>query len=74
LITGGASALFGRPFLTSTFGHLDLPLIGSLELASAMVFDLGVFLVVVGATLLILINLGMAHRASHEEEDPGWKP
>jgi multicomponent K+:H+ antiporter subunit A len=74
LITGVASALFGRPFLTSTFGHLDLPLLGSLELASAMVFDLGVFLVVVGATLLILINLGMAHRASHEEEDPAWKP
>jgi len=33
-----------------------------------MAFDLGVYLVVVGATLLILINLGLAHGASHEGE------
>jgi multisubunit Na+/H+ antiporter MnhB subunit len=32
--------------------------IGEFELASAMAFDLGVYLVVVGASLLILINLG----------------
>jgi len=66
LLTGLASWLFGRPFLTSAFGHFDLPLIGEFELASAMAFDLGVYLVVVGATLLILINLGLAHHASHE--------
>ncbi|MDP2170878.1 MAG: MnhB domain-containing protein, partial [Rhodocyclaceae bacterium] len=69
LLTGAASWLFGRPFLTSAFGHVDLPwigqLIGEFELASAMAFDLGVYCVVVGATLLILINLGLAHHASH---------
>jgi len=70
LLTGLASWLFGRPFLTSTFGHFELPLIGEFELASAMAFDLGVYLVVVGATLLILINLGLAHHASHDGE-PG---
>jgi hypothetical protein len=37
----------------------------SFELASAMAFDLGVYLVVVGATLLILIHLGLMHDASH---------
>jgi len=67
LLTGAGSWVFGRPFLTSAFGHFDLPLVGELELASAMAFDLGVYLVVVGATLLILINLGLAHRASHDE-------
>lgn len=66
LLTGLGSWLFGRPFLTSTFGHFDLPLVGEFELASAMAFDLGVYFVVVGATLLILINLGLAHHASHE--------
>jgi len=69
LLTGTASWLFGRPFLTSAFGHVELPwigpLIGEFELASAMAFDLGVYFVVVGATLLILINLGLAHHASH---------
>jgi multicomponent K+:H+ antiporter subunit A len=70
LVTGLASWLFGRPFLTSTFGHFELPLIGELELASAMAFDLGVYLVVVGATLLILINLGLAHRARNTKRQP----
>ena len=66
--TGLASWLFGYPFLTSTFGHFQLPLIGEFELASAMAFDLGVYLVVVGATLLILINLGLVHNAGQEQE------
>ena len=70
LLTGAASWLFGRPFLTSAFGHVALPWPGSgaIELASALAFDLGVYLVVVGATLLILINLGLAHHASHDGE------
>ncbi|WP_445156869.1 monovalent cation/H+ antiporter subunit A [Halomonas sp. E14] len=56
--TGLASWLFGYPFLTSAFGHFHLPLIGEFELASAMLFDIGVYLAVVGATLMILVNLG----------------
>ncbi|MDP1652736.1 MAG: monovalent cation/H+ antiporter subunit A [Rhodocyclaceae bacterium] len=78
LLTGLASWLFGRPFLTSAFGHFELPGAGKwggeFELASAMAFDLGVYLVVVGATLLILINLGLAHHASHDGETTRWKP
>ncbi len=74
LLTGLASWVFGRPFLTSTYGHMNWPLVGEFELASAMAFDLGVFLVVVGATMLILINLGLAHRASHDKEPQPWKP
>jgi multicomponent K+:H+ antiporter subunit A len=64
-LTGLASLAFGYPFLTSTFGHFDWPLVGEFELASAMAFDLGVYLVVVGATLLILIHLGLMHDDSH---------
>ncbi len=59
--TGLASWLFGYPYLTSTYGHLDWPIVGAFELASAMAFDFGVFLVVVGATLMILTNLGGLH-------------
>jgi len=58
LLTGVASWLFGYPFLTTTFAHLHWPLIGEFELASALLFDLGVYTTVVGATLLILANLG----------------
>jgi multicomponent K+:H+ antiporter subunit A len=63
-LTGLASLGFGYPFLTSAFGHWHWPVVGEFELASAMAFDLGVYLVVVGATLLILIHLGLMHRAS----------
>jgi multicomponent K+:H+ antiporter subunit A len=58
LATGLGSWLFGYPFLTSAFGHFHLPLIGEFELATAMLFDIGVYLAVVGAVLMILINLG----------------
>ncbi|WP_010486713.1 monovalent cation/H+ antiporter subunit A [Pseudomonas sp. S9] len=57
-LTGVGSWLFERPFLTSAFGHFEIPFIGEIELATAMIFDLGVYLTVVGATLLILANLG----------------
>ncbi|MGM0701176.1 MAG: monovalent cation/H+ antiporter subunit A [Pseudomonadota bacterium] len=70
LATGLGSWLFGYPFLTAAFGHFHLPLIGDFELATAMLFDLGVFLAVVGATLMILVNLGRVttiHRPTLEE-------
>jgi multicomponent K+:H+ antiporter subunit A len=56
--TGLGSWIFGKPFLSSWFDHFDLPWIGEFELASAMLFDLGVYLTVVGSVLLILANLG----------------
>ncbi len=58
LLTGLAALLFGRPFLTAGLIHIELPLVGSLELASSLTFDVGVFLAVVGTVMLILENLG----------------
>lgn len=68
-LTGAASWLFDRPFLTSWFDYFQLPLFGEIELASAIAFDLGVYLTVVGSTLMILANLGKMttdHRPVHE--------
>jgi multicomponent K+:H+ antiporter subunit A len=59
--TGAASLLFGYPFLTSSFRYVDIPVLGRLPLASALIFDLGVFVLVVGATVLMLIAL--AHQS-----------
>ena len=56
--TGLGSWLFGYPFLTSTFTYVTLPIVGKFELASAMLFDLGVYLAVVGTVLLILSGIG----------------
>jgi len=78
LASGAASMLFGVPFLTS--GHLEwnVPLIGSLELASAMGFDSGVYLVVFGAVMLMLSMMGtvkpsLTHRSRHGVIDPAQR-
>ncbi|MCV2403681.1 monovalent cation/H+ antiporter subunit A [Marinomonas sp. C2222] len=57
-LSGLGSWAFGHAFLSSWFDYFYLPAIGKFELASAMIFDLGVYLTVVGATMLILANLG----------------
>lgn len=63
-VTGLVSLAFGSPFLTSAFTHLHWPLVGEFEIASALAFDAGVYLAVVGATLLILAKLGILGQVS----------
>ena len=43
-----------------------MPLLGELPLASAALFDLGVYLAVVGATMLTLVSLASASRDGRE--------
>jgi len=59
--TGMGSWLFGYPFLTTHARYVDLPVIGKIPAATALLFDLGVFSLVVGATVLMLIAL--AHQS-----------
>ena len=61
LATGLGSWYFGYPFLTSHTAHLTLPLVGEIHVASALFFDLGVYLLVVGSTMLMLT--GIAHQS-----------
>ena len=58
LAGGIAPMLLGYPFLTSGHAEPVLPLIGSVPLASALVFDTGVYLVVFGGAMLILSMMG----------------
>ena len=58
---GAGAWPFGEPFLTSHFRYVDIPFIGEVPFATASLFDLGVFLLVVGATVLMLIAL--AHQS-----------
>jgi len=65
-VAAGAGAwAFAHPFLTSGSAHLKLPLVGEIHLPSALVFDLGVFSLVVGATALVLIALAHQSIRSH---------
>ncbi|WP_053219568.1 Na(+)/H(+) antiporter subunit B [Virgibacillus senegalensis] len=57
LLTGVGSFIFGEPFLNQTFGHFHIPLLGDKELATALLFDLGVYLTVVGVTMTIILSI-----------------
>ncbi|MDX3775270.1 monovalent cation/H+ antiporter subunit A [Chromatiaceae bacterium AAb-1] len=63
--TGIGAWVVGFPFLTTHTAHLNLPLLGELHLPTAFMFDLGVFTVVVGTTMLILIALAHQSVRSH---------
>jgi monovalent cation:proton antiporter len=57
--TGMGSFLFGEPFLSHAFGYFDLPLFGEdTELATAVLFDIGVYLTVIGITMTIILTIG----------------
>lgn len=57
LLTGLGSLLFNVPFLTHTFFTVPLPFIGDIEIATAMFFDLGVYITVLGATISIILTI-----------------
>lgn len=66
----GVSAwLAGRPFLSALARDVDLPVIGEIHLSTVLLFDLGVFLLVVGAAVLILVAL--AHQSRRGHRRPG---
>ncbi|MTH79819.1 monovalent cation/H+ antiporter subunit A [Paracoccus aestuariivivens] len=58
---GLGSWIFGAPFLTTHYQYLDLPLVGKVPASTAMLFDVGVFSLVVGAIVLMLIAI--AHQS-----------
>ncbi len=64
--TGLVAMALGYPFMTTTFTYLNWPVVGKFEVASAIAFDLGVFLVVVGATVMSLVELGKLSDQSHQ--------
>jgi multicomponent K+:H+ antiporter subunit A len=66
--TGLGAVVFGYPFLTTQTLHFTLPLLGDVHLPSATLFDLAVFAVVVGATLLILTALAHQSTRAHKTE------
>ncbi len=79
LLIAGASGIgswfFGAPFLTSTYDYPLWPVVGNVPLASASVFDLGVFLTVVGGTMVALVSMsrltGIGSPATFNQPEAG---
>lgn len=58
LATASFPMLVGKPFFTHFFDYFDLPFFGETSLHTAMLFDAGVYLVVVGVTMTIIQSIG----------------
>jgi multicomponent Na+:H+ antiporter subunit B len=57
VLTGVGSFLFGVPFLSQTYGYVDFPILGKTELATALIFDTGVALAVIGSAVTIILSI-----------------
>jgi len=53
--SGLAAVLYGQPFLAGQWLPYSIPFLG--KLGTVFLFDLGVYLVVLGTTLLVLLTL-----------------
>ena len=63
-LTGVAAWFWSRPFLTSAHIYVSPPILGEMHLASAALFDAGVYITVVGATMLMISVLGDSRHSS----------
>ena len=77
-LAGVGAWAFGLPFLTSGYTYVHLDPLEEFELATAAIFDLGVFLCVLGAVLLALASLSRLalktgespNRTAYDLEEP----
>lgn len=56
-LSGFWSLVSGTPFLTGHWATLDAGVLGDYHLGTPLLFDVGIYLVVIGATLSIVLSL-----------------
>ncbi|GAB4241630.1 MAG: hypothetical protein OHK005_04860 [Candidatus Methylacidiphilales bacterium] len=54
VVTSMGPMLFGQSYFEHSMAHLDLPFFGELHAGTTLIFDIGVFMVVVGITVKII--------------------
>src|SRR3546814_3520804 len=60
-IAGVSAWWVAKPLLSALGWHISLPVVGDVHLSSVLFFDIGVYMLVIGATMLILVAL--AHQS-----------
>ncbi|HSM26541.1 MAG TPA: Na+/H+ antiporter subunit B [Thioalkalivibrio sp.] len=60
VLSGVPGVFRGQPFFTAQWWEVTVPGIGMVKLSSVLLFDIGVYLVVVGAVLTIMLTLAEA--------------
>ncbi|HZN80318.1 MAG TPA: Na+/H+ antiporter subunit A [Mycobacterium sp.] len=72
--TAVASLLVGAPVLSSALVQIDVPVLGTVKFVTALFFDLGVYLIVVGLVLDVLRSLGARVDVDVSERQPVEAP
>lgn len=67
-LTGVGSWFASVPFMSTAFTYVRIPPFHEFELATAVLFDLGVFLAVVGAVMLSLESFSRLARRAHVQD------
>ncbi len=57
VLSGLIGVTDGQPFLTGVWGYLELMELGQVDVGTPVLFDIGVYLVVVGVTLTIVFAM-----------------
>ncbi|MFO8004060.1 Na+/H+ antiporter subunit B [Thioalkalivibrio sp.] len=60
VLSGVPGVFRGQPFFTAQWWEITLPGLGMVKLSSVLLFDIGVYLVVIGAVLTIMLTLAEA--------------
>jgi multicomponent Na+:H+ antiporter subunit B len=60
VLSGVPGVFRGQPFFTAQWWEVMLPGLGTVKLSSVLLFDIGVYLVVIGAVLTIMLTLAEA--------------
>jgi multisubunit Na+/H+ antiporter MnhB subunit len=62
LLAGSIGLVFGNTFLTYTYAQWTVPVIGDIKVSTLLLFDVGVYLVVIGLVATAILNLGSDRR------------
>lgn len=68
-LSGIPAAFMGEPFFTALWWPIDVPGIGEIKLSTPLVFDIGVYLVVLGSVMTIILALDEAEREAQERDE-----
>lgn len=73
-VTGLGSLAFGQPFLTSAILRWHPPLLGEVKFVTVLLFDIGVYLIVIGLALALVTILGAYSRDPRRDPsaDGSW--
>lgn len=63
-----------KPFLSALSVDLHLPLIGAVHLSTVLLFDIGVYMLVIGSTVLILVALAHQTLRLHRKPSAATAP